>query len=196
LLSVVLQTESLDDLDRKLHTDTYGQIEYTGKDFSVSRLAAIPDILHCSCLLSKINIVFLRTLSPNNSVMAIRDNWPKMQDGIDFNNYVLSCLQPSESDSMLRLTRKLGDAQGFHLKLSNQPDIVSRLARIDVNMPNFDGFPIEVRVPKARFEVAVYELLHSAPNILAARLLYPSAACWSWHISFPSRYCGPSFALV
>lgn len=63
--------------------------------------------------------------------------------------------------------------QGFHLKLSNQPDIVARLAHGDVNMPNFDGFPIEVQVPKARFEVAVYELLYSGPNmILASCLLY------------------------
>jgi hypothetical protein len=88
------------------------------------------------------------------------------------NNYVrpFKFLQSSESDSMLRL--RLGDAQGFHLKLSNRPDIVARLARGDVNMPNVDGFPIEVQVPEARFEVAVYELLRSAPNILASRLLY------------------------
>lgn len=61
---------------------------------------------------------------------------------------------------------------GFHLKLSNRLDIVARLARGDVNMPNYDGFPIQVQVPEVKFEVAVYELLRSEPNILASRLLY------------------------
>ena len=56
------------------------------------------------------------------------------------------------------LRPRLGNAhKGFHLKLSHRPDIVARLACGDVNMPNFDGFPIEVQVPEARFEVAVYE---------------------------------------
>lgn len=50
--------------------------------------------------------------------------------------------------------------------------MVARLARGDVNMPNYDGFPIDVQVPEAKFEVAVYELLRSEPNILASRLLY------------------------
>ncbi|KAF9516853.1 hypothetical protein BS47DRAFT_1390437 [Hydnum rufescens UP504] len=70
--------------------------------------------------------------------------------------------------------------QGFHVKLSNPSDIVVRLARGDVNMPNFDSFPIHVQVPEAKFEAAVYKLLHSEPNILASHLLlspYSSAAC-------------------
>jgi hypothetical protein len=71
---------------------------------------------------------------------------------------------------MLRL--RLGGTQGFHFKLSNRLDIVARLARGDVNMPNYDGFPIQVQVPEVKFEVAVYELLRSEPNILASRLLY------------------------
>jgi hypothetical protein len=71
---------------------------------------------------------------------------------------------------MLRL--RLGGEQGFHLKLSNRPDIVARLARGDVNMPNYDGFPIHVQVLEVKFEAAVYELLRSEPNILASRLLY------------------------
>jgi hypothetical protein len=71
---------------------------------------------------------------------------------------------------VLRLT--LGDAQGLHLKLSNRPDIVARMSRDDVNMPNFDGAPIHKQVPEVKFEVAVYELLCSEPDILASRLLY------------------------
>jgi hypothetical protein len=71
---------------------------------------------------------------------------------------------------MLRL--RWDGVQGFHLKLSNRPDIVARLARGDVNMPNFDGFPIDTQVPEVKFEVALYELLRSEPNILASHLLY------------------------
>lgn len=51
-------------------------------------------------------------------------------------------------------------------------DIVARLARDDVNMPDFDGFPIVVQVPEVKFEAEVYELLQSEPGILASRLLY------------------------
>lgn len=51
-------------------------------------------------------------------------------------------------------------------------DVVARLARGDVNMPDFDGFPIHVQVPQVKFEVEVYELLQSEPRVLASRLLY------------------------
>ncbi|KAG6017606.1 hypothetical protein E4U43_000739 [Claviceps pusilla] len=61
---------------------------------------------------------------------------------------------------------------GFHLKLSNGIDVVARLARGDVNMPGYDGFPIHVQVPEAQFEAELYDLLQSEPNILASRLLY------------------------
>lgn len=46
------------------------------------------------------------------------------------------------------------------------------LAHGDVNMPNYDRFPINVQVPEVKFEAAVYELLLSEPNILASHLLY------------------------
>ena len=39
-------------------------------------------------------------------------------------------------------------------------------------MPNYDGFPIDVQVPEVKFEVALYDLLRSEPNILASHLLY------------------------
>jgi hypothetical protein len=51
-------------------------------------------------------------------------------------------------------------------------DIVARLARGDVNMPDYRGFPIHVQVPKVKFEAAVYGLLRSKPDIVASRLLY------------------------
>ena len=50
--------------------------------------------------------------------------------------------------------------------------MVTRLARGDVNMPEFDGFPIEKQAPEARFEAAVYKLLRSEPQIRASHLLY------------------------
>src|SRR6266498_3388566 len=85
-----------------------------------------------------------------------------------FNNYV--SVQSLQSGTMLRL--RLGDTQGFHLKLSNGLEIMACLARGDVNVPNYDGFPIHVQVPKAKFKVAVYKLLCSELNILASCLLY------------------------
>ena len=42
----------------------------------------------------------------------------------------------------------------------------------DVNMPNFDGAPIDTQVSEVKFEAAVYELLRSEPNILVSHLLY------------------------
>ncbi len=70
------------------------------------------------------------------------------------------------------LSLSLGHTQGFHFKLSNRPDIVARLARGDVNMPNYDGFPIHVQIPEVKFEVALYELLRSESDILASHLIY------------------------
>lgn len=50
--------------------------------------------------------------------------------------------------------------------------MMARLACGDVNKSNYDGFPIHVQVIKGKLEAAVYELLHSVPNILASYLLY------------------------
>ncbi len=50
--------------------------------------------------------------------------------------------------------------------------MVARLARGDVNMPDFDGFPIGTQAPEARFESAIYDFLRPEPDIRAFRLLY------------------------
>ena len=50
--------------------------------------------------------------------------------------------------------------------------MVARLARGDVNMPDFDGFPIEKQIPEAHFEAATYRLLRSVPEVRASNLLY------------------------
>lgn len=76
--------------------------------------------------------------------------------------------------------------QGFHFKLSNRSNVVARLARGDVNMYNYDGSPIHTQVPEVKFEVAVYELFRSDPNILVSRLLYH-------HI--PGQHVGPKLGI-
>jgi len=49
---------------------------------------------------------------------------------------------------------------------------VARLARGDVNMPKFCGFPIQPQVPEVKFEATNYALLHGRPDILASCLPY------------------------
>ncbi|KAF3310519.1 hypothetical protein TWF173_009406 [Orbilia oligospora] len=65
---------------------------------------------------------------------------------------------------------------GFHLKLSNGREIMARLARSDVNTPDYLGFPMDMQVADVKFEAAAYELLRSEPDILASRLLYHRVA--------------------
>ncbi|KAJ9197698.1 hypothetical protein DTO164E3_5552 [Paecilomyces variotii] len=127
--------------------------------------------------------------------MSFRDDWPKMPDNNDFDGKQLLALVRSgkspfhgvwDVNLLIReveenlgakvidipVVYKGSNNYGFHIKLSNRPDIVARLARGDINMPNYDGPPIQVQVPEVKFEIAVYELLRSEPNILASRLLY------------------------
>jgi hypothetical protein len=61
---------------------------------------------------------------------------------------------------------------GFHLKTSSRKDMVARIARGDVNMPDFDGFSIEKQVPEVPSEAAIYKLLADQPKIRASHLLY------------------------
>jgi len=63
-------------------------------------------------------------------------------------------------------------AKGIYLKISDKYDLITRLARGDVNIPDFDSFQIKVLAPEARFEAAVYHLLQSKPYIRPSRLLY------------------------
>ncbi|OBT73570.1 hypothetical protein VF21_07633 [Pseudogymnoascus sp. 05NY08] len=127
--------------------------------------------------------------------MSFRDDWPQMPDGSDFDGKQLLTLVRSGNSpfhgvwdvSLLiqeiekNLDTRVVDIPelyngpnncGFHFKLSNQQDVIARLARGDVNMPDFDGFPIHKQIPEAKFEVAAYELLRSEPQILVSHLLY------------------------
>ncbi|KND89198.1 hypothetical protein TOPH_06185, partial [Tolypocladium ophioglossoides CBS 100239] len=124
-----------------------------------------------------------------------RDDWPKMQDSSDFDGRQTLTLARSgrspfrkEWDVML-LVREIeenlhsqvveipfvyhgSNNYGFHIQLSNRPDVIARLARGDVNMPGFSGLSIDAQIPEVKFEAATYELFHSEPGILASRLLY------------------------
>ncbi|XWW98375.1 hypothetical protein V2A60_006375 [Cordyceps javanica] len=127
--------------------------------------------------------------------MYYQDPWPSMPDGTNFDGkQLLSLVRSGESpfegaldvNLLIQELEENLDATvtdipfvytgsnnyGFHCRLSNGLDIVARLACGDVNMPDFDGFPIHVQIPETRFEAAVYELLSSEPNILTSRLLY------------------------
>ncbi|KAI1286590.1 3-hydroxybutyryl-CoA dehydratase [Xylaria venustula] len=123
----------------------------------------------------------------------VDDDWPKMPDGSDFNGKQLLALVHNGKSPLfwnvnllIQEIEKNLNAQvvdipyldkgsnnyGFHIKLSNRPDIVARLARGDINMPNFDGFPVQSQVAEIKFEVAAYELLRSKSNVPVSRLLY------------------------
>ncbi|KDR79794.1 hypothetical protein GALMADRAFT_241875 [Galerina marginata CBS 339.88] len=127
--------------------------------------------------------------------MSFRDNWPKMQDTTDFDGKQLLTLARSGNSPFhgvwdvnllireieenlgtqvieIPMVYKGSNNYGFHIKLSNRPDIIARLARGDVNMPGYDGFPVYVQVPEVKFEAATYELLRYEPGILVSSLLY------------------------
>ncbi|KAK1248583.1 hypothetical protein MKX08_006803 [Trichoderma sp. CBMAI-0020] len=127
--------------------------------------------------------------------MAARDDWPKMPNGMHFDGrHLLALVREGKSpfhdqwdvNLLVQEIEKNLDIQvddisyvsqgsncyGFHIKLSKGKDIVARLARGDVNMPGFDGFPIDVQVPEVKFEAEVYKLLLPETDILVSRLLY------------------------
>ncbi|KAH0580235.1 hypothetical protein H2248_001753 [Termitomyces sp. 'cryptogamus'] len=123
------------------------------------------------------------------------DKWPTMPDGSDFDgNHLLTLVRDGKSpfkgvwdiNQLFReIEEKLGAHvidipsvssgcrnYGFHMKLSNSLDIVARLSRSDVNMPNFVGYPFNMQVTEVEFEAAIYELLSSDPLIRVPCLLY------------------------
>ncbi|KAL8755704.1 MAG: hypothetical protein Q9184_004719 [Pyrenodesmia sp. 2 TL-2023] len=141
--------------------------------------------------------------------MAWRDEWPLGPDGQDYDGKRLMDLIRHNSspfraswhvELLIReIEEKLGtevtdipmvykgsNNYGFHLKTSSGPDLLARLARGDVNMPDFDGFPVEKQAPEAWFEAAVYKLLRSEPDIRASHMLYFRA---------PKRNPGPRLSI-
>ncbi|OQD72824.1 hypothetical protein PENDEC_c019G05696 [Penicillium decumbens] len=127
--------------------------------------------------------------------MGWRDDWPSLPDGSQYDGKQLGALvrdgkshfqgvwdvnlliQEIEEHTNTQVVDipvvdKGSNNYGFRIKTSNGPDMVARLARGDVNMPDFDGFPIEQQEPEAAFEAAVYNLLRTESDIRASRLLY------------------------
>lgn len=72
------------------------------------------------------------------------------------------------------------------------PVVVARLACANVNMPNYDGFPVHKAGSKTTFEVAVYEFPRPEPHIMVLKLLYsysyPTTASL-FQTSSPSKHC-------
>ncbi|KAK4225993.1 hypothetical protein QBC38DRAFT_481553 [Podospora fimiseda] len=127
--------------------------------------------------------------------MYYGDDWPSMPDGTPYDGKnllelvrsgkslfdgvwdVKLLIQEIEEKLKTQITgipavHKGSNNYGFHITSTSRPDIVARLAQDDVNMPEFDSFPLEVQVREVHFEMAVYNLLRSEPAILASRLLY------------------------
>ncbi|KAK4195279.1 hypothetical protein QBC40DRAFT_289296 [Triangularia verruculosa] len=130
--------------------------------------------------------------------MSWRDEWPSMPDGKPYDGkHLWQLVQAGKSpfDSIWdvqllireieenlnsRVTdipsiNKGSNNYGFSLQTSDGRDLVARLARGDVNMPDFDGFPVDVQAAEARFESAVYELLRTKPAIRSSHLRYSRA---------------------
>jgi hypothetical protein len=62
--------------------------------------------------------------------------------------------------------------QGIFIQCTDGRELVARLARSDVNMPDYKGFTTQRQISDVRFEAAVYSLLESNAAIKCSRLLY------------------------
>ena len=60
------------------------------------------------------------------------------------------------------------------MKLLNGANVLARLARSDINTPDFTGCPLDKQIREVRFEAAVYKILRSEPRTKVSRLLYYS----------------------
>ncbi|KAH6968941.1 hypothetical protein DER45DRAFT_589472 [Fusarium avenaceum] len=125
----------------------------------------------------------------------ICDCWPKMPNGKDFDgsdllNLVRKGSSPFKDNwNVNELLQEIeahmhakvvdiphvssgSNNMGLHMKLSNQREILVRLGRADVNVPNYDGFPFDTIVRELNFESATYTLLSGHPEIPVSTLLY------------------------
>jgi hypothetical protein len=83
-------------------------------------------------------------------------------------NYFVSPL----AAGMLLLQCHTHSTQGFHFRLDSGLDILARIFRSDVNLPNYDGFPFQTLRREAEFEAAVYQFLLLNPKIPISPLLF------------------------
>ncbi|KAJ5915585.1 hypothetical protein N7466_011518 [Penicillium verhagenii] len=127
--------------------------------------------------------------------MGCQDDWPAMADGSQYDgkqlitlvregkspfqglwnvNLLIQEIEKHIGSQVVDIpaVEKGSNNYGFHIKTSGGPDMIARLSRSDVNMPHFDGFPVEAQASEAIFEAAVYNMLCIEPEILTSRLLY------------------------
>ncbi|KAJ7610933.1 hypothetical protein FB45DRAFT_942065 [Roridomyces roridus] len=122
-----------------------------------------------------------------------RDQWPNHLDGTEFDGTGVMALLSAgkspfvwdvgllikETEEVLNTkvidiprVSKGANAYGFLFKLSNRPDVLARLARNDVNVPGFAGWPFEKQVRESELEASVYRLLQYVAEIPVSPLLY------------------------
>ncbi|KAF4441810.1 3-hydroxybutyryl- dehydratase [Fusarium albosuccineum] len=138
--------------------------------------------------------------SPNLSIASsdngyLGDDWPRMPDGTIWDGRnLLDLLRKGQSPfspiwdvNLLfqEVEDKVGakvidvpcvhtgsNNYGFHLKLSDQRDVLARLGNADVNMPHYDGFSLHWLHKQLEFEAATYRLLQNNPDVPTDPLLY------------------------
>ncbi|KAL4789812.1 hypothetical protein BDV19DRAFT_14463 [Aspergillus venezuelensis] len=129
--------------------------------------------------------------------MYLRDNWPAPDgtpyDGKNLLKLVIDNKSPFDGlwdvrQLLAEIERNLrarivdiplvvrgsshAECYGIHITLHNQPPILARLSRTDINHPEYGGPPPETRVSAARFESGVYKLLCAEEGIPVSQLLY------------------------
>ncbi|KAK3944096.1 3-hydroxybutyryl dehydratase [Diplogelasinospora grovesii] len=108
----------------------------------------------------------------------IGDEWPTLSDGREYDvQQLLALVRDGNSPfkktvDMNLVIREVEAAVGLHCKLSDQREILVRLGRSDVNMPNYDGFDMDFLLGDIKFETAVYKLLELNSEVPVSRLLY------------------------
>ncbi|OBS20043.1 hypothetical protein FPOA_11764 [Fusarium poae] len=109
----------------------------------------------------------------------VRDSWPKTSDGEDFDGFnLLNLVRAGSSpfkdtwnvNKLLQEIEAHTLAQGLHMTLSDQREILVRLGRSDVNMLNYKGFPLDSMIRELDFESAVYALLAGHTEIPVSAL--------------------------
>ncbi|KAL4947814.1 hypothetical protein BDW69DRAFT_177642 [Aspergillus filifer] len=130
--------------------------------------------------------------------MYLRDDWPTTPDGNPYDgknllNLVIDNISPF--GGLWDVRQLLGEIErnlrsrivdiplvvrgschavcyGIYITLHNQPPILARLSRTDINHPEYSGPPPESQVSAARFESGVYKLLRAEEEIPVSQLLY------------------------
>ncbi|KAJ5093225.1 hypothetical protein N7456_009086 [Penicillium angulare] len=108
-----------------------------------------------------------------NLLTLVRDGKSPFQEIWDVNLLIQEIEEHTDTQVIdILVVDKGSNNYGFHIKNFKGPDMIARLARSDVNMPDFDGFPIETQAREAIFEAAVYNLLHQLATIRASLFHY------------------------